>query len=286
MSYERVLVALDVMSDCAATVAQRALQVVPGSRVTAVHVSGGSPYMVEIASFREFANLSERLKADAAERLEALCAPVGIENRVILEGHAANEIRRYAREQGADLVVMGAHGRRGWQSLFGSTANAVLHGRVCDILCVHIPEEVRPFREILVGVDDSEKARTVLSRAVEVACVSDARVSVVTVLRPLEYAYVGLDMSRYDQHARRMEKLAEEQARTRLDELAEEFGLSGERLVRHGHPADEMHALTDKLSVDVVVVGTHERHGLGRLVGSTANAVLHGAKSDILAVRV
>ena len=286
MSYHRVLVALDVMSDCADTVMQRALQMVSGSRLTAVHVFGGSPHMVEIASFREFANLDDRLKADAAERLAAVCARAGIESRVVLKGHAATEICRYAREQRADLVVMGAHGRRGWRLLLGSTANAVLHGRESDVLCVHIPEEVRPFREILVAVNRSEEARTVLARAAEVASVSGGRVSVVTVLRPLEYTYIGIDMSAYDAHARRMQKTADEQARTRLDELAEEFGLTGERLVRHGYPAEEIHALTDKLSADLVVLGTHDRHGLGRLVGSTANSVLHGAKSDILAVRV
>lgn len=37
---------------------------------------------------------------------------------------------------------------------------------------------------------------------------------------------------------------------------------------------------------DLIIVGSHGRHGIRLLLGSTANAVLHGAKCDVLAVRV
>ena len=39
-------------------------------------------------------------------------------------------------------------------------------------------------------------------------------------------------------------------------------------------------------SVDLIVVGSHGRHGLALLLGSTANAVLHGAPCDVLAIRI
>lgn len=38
--------------------------------------------------------------------------------------------------------------------------------------------------------------------------------------------------------------------------------------------------------VDLIIVGSHGRHGIRLLLGSTANAVLHGSKVDVLAVRV
>ncbi|EKE01834.1 MAG: hypothetical protein ACD_21C00039G0005 [uncultured bacterium] len=42
----------------------------------------------------------------------------------------------------------------------------------------------------------------------------------------------------------------------------------------------------DKIKADLIIVGSHGRHGLMALLGSTANAVLHGAKCDVLAVRL
>lgn len=41
-----------------------------------------------------------------------------------------------------------------------------------------------------------------------------------------------------------------------------------------------------KLKADLIIVGSHGRHGLQMLLGSTANAVLHGAKCDVMAVRL
>ena len=286
MGYTRVLVAVDALSDAAETVVQRALQVGSDAEITAIHVVEQHPWAGDQVSFRLLESLRDQVKRGATQRLEAVCAPAGIEGRLLLEGHAANEIRRVAESEGADLIVMGAHGRRGWRLLLGSTANAVLHGAVCDVLCVHIPEKPHPFRQVLVAVDPDEDASPVLSRAVEVAAPSRATVSVVTVVQPLEYTYAGIDLTGYADPAMRFGHEVEERTRADLDELAESFGLTGERVVRRGHPAEEIHALTEELGVDLVVVGTHGRHGLGVLLGSTANAVLHGAKSDILAVRM
>ena len=74
--------------------------------------------------------------------------------------------------------------------------------------------------------------------------------------------------------------------RKQLDCLAEAVGTGSERLVRHGHPAEQIHGVAKELGADLIVIGTHGRHGFALLLGSTANAVLHGARCDILAVRV
>ena len=286
MPYARILVALDVMADSADSVVRRAKRIAPQAETMALHVVERQAFGVELASFREIADLQERVMKGSAERLRELCMPSGIGDRVVLEGHPAREIRRHAVERGADLVVVGAHGRHGWRLLLGSTANAVLHGLACDVLCVHIPGEARRFGEILVAVDTADQAPSVLARAVEVAAADGARVSLATVLRPLDYTYAGIDLSAYSDAATRIAREASDRARAGLDDLAARFGLTGERLVRHGHAAREIHALTDQLSADLVVLGTRDLHGLGWLAGSTANAVLHGAKSDVLAVRV
>ena len=51
-----------------------------------------------------------------------------------------------------------------------------------------------------------------------------------------------------------------------------------------GKPEVEIHTIARDF--DLIVVGSHGRHGLALLLGSTANGVLHGANCDVLAVRV
>jgi len=53
-------------------------------------------------------------------------------------GSPKREILNYARDNHCDLIVIGAHGRHGIATLLGSTANAVLHGTQCDVMCVRI----------------------------------------------------------------------------------------------------------------------------------------------------
>ena len=53
-----------------------------------------------------------------------------------------------------------------------------------------------------------------------------------------------------------------------------------------GTPKQEIVQLAEQEQVDLIVVGSHGRHGLSLLLGSTANSVLHYAKCDVMAVRL
>ena len=55
-------------------------------------------------------------------------------------GQPAREIRELAKKIEADLIIMGGHGRHGWELLFGSTSSSVTHGTACDLLIVHIDD--------------------------------------------------------------------------------------------------------------------------------------------------
>jgi universal stress protein A len=48
----------------------------------------------------------------------------------------------------------------------------------------------------------------------------------------------------------------------------------------------EIFSLVDEVAADLIVVGTHGRHGVGLLLGSTATSVIHGTPCDVLSVRV
>ncbi|EAW31305.1 hypothetical protein GP2143_07144, partial [marine gamma proteobacterium HTCC2143] len=63
---------------------------------------------------------------------------VGSDGQHIIVGRAENEIHSLAEELGAELIVVGSHGRHGIALLLGSTANGILHGATCDVLAVRV----------------------------------------------------------------------------------------------------------------------------------------------------
>ncbi|RMD68198.1 MAG: universal stress protein [Gammaproteobacteria bacterium] len=82
----------------------------------------------------------EFLVEHATEQLRRFAEQLGIPEapQWVEVGSAKREIVRVAREQGADLIVLGSHGRHGLAALLGSTADGVMHNAPCDVLAVRI----------------------------------------------------------------------------------------------------------------------------------------------------
>ncbi|MEM7219111.1 MAG: universal stress protein [Pseudomonadota bacterium] len=136
---------------------------------------------------------------------------------------------------------------------------------------------------ILLAVDLTEESLTVAQRARALAEPGPTELHVVHVIEPLSLAYGGdipMDVSS-------VQDQIHEQAKRHLAEFAAEqhIGENHQHLI-FGRPDSEIHRLAIELGADVIVVGSHGRHGLALLLGSTANGVLHGATCDVLAVRV
>ena len=76
-------------------------------------------------------------------------------------------------------------------------------------------------------------------------------------------------------------------ARKQLTALAKELGVPDDRVwVAMGSPKLEINRIAQENAVDLIVVGSHGRHGLALLLGSTSNGVLHHAQCDVLAIRL
>lgn len=143
------------------------------------------------------------------------------------------------------------------------------------------------YQNILIAVDLTEEAEEVFAAARNVATEqSSASVSACTIVRPLARTYGGLDMANVVAGAPFEEEMRV-QAKDKLKALGEEYGVSADATyVRMGAPAAEIRALAEEIASDLIVIGTHGRHGLGLLLGSTANAVLHGVSCDVLVVKI
>ncbi len=78
-----------------------------------------------------------------------------------------------------------------------------------------------------------------------------------------------------------------ETAKSRLKQLCDEFGVeASRRWMVWGVPGEEIVRIAEQERSDLIIVGSHGRHGLGLLLGSTANSVLHHAKCDVMAIRL
>jgi universal stress protein A len=139
------------------------------------------------------------------------------------------------------------------------------------------------YTHILVGIDLSSEANQVLERAAQIAKTDGATLSVIHVIEPLSYAYGGdlpLDFSGIQDEIQR-------QAQSRMEQVGQKFSIAPPQLhIVTGRPEREIHRLAQQIKADLVVIGTHGRHGLALLLGSTANGVLHGTPCDVLAVKV
>lgn len=139
------------------------------------------------------------------------------------------------------------------------------------------------YTHILVGIDLTDEASQVIARAKSLASNNQAKLSLVHVVEPLTFAYGGdipIDLTEIQDQ---LQSKAVEQ----LTSVARANDIPAEdQHVLIGQPVAEIHSLADKMNVDLVVIGSHGRKGLALLLGSTANGVLHGAKCDVLAVRV
>ncbi|MDH2436516.1 universal stress protein UspA [Pokkaliibacter plantistimulans] len=142
---------------------------------------------------------------------------------------------------------------------------------------------IRSYEHILLAVDLTEEANLVAAKAATIASNSGAKLSIIHVIEPLSFAYGGdvpMDLSN-------IQTQLEEHAHKRLESFAANMSVAPSNLVvATGHTESEIHRQAETLGCDLIVVGSHGRHGLALLLGSTANSVLHGAKCDVLAVRV
>lgn len=139
------------------------------------------------------------------------------------------------------------------------------------------------YHRVLVGLDLSPESQQVIDRVKTLFADKDVSISLVHVQEPLSFAYGGdipMDLSE-------IQNQLESQANQRLAELRNQLaGFTVDTRVIIGQPASEMHRFAREHGVDLIVVGTHGRHGLALIFGSTANGVLHGAVCDVLAVRI
>jgi len=296
----RILCPVD-FSECSRHALDEAMAIAHlyGACVTALHVFpeaiaadpfGGLP---EFQPFR----LTDRHRAHLITHVKAFAASEGAEARrvtvALREGVDIHlEILEAAEQMKPDLIVMGTHGRSGFQHLMlGSVAEKVLRQARCPVLTVPrkapdaVPAGPAPFARILCGIDFSDCSVAALQYAASLASQSGARLDMLSVVQlipmyeatgavPLYYAGL-LDDLKAD-------------IRRQLDQLVTtaEPVVPVERFVTAGTPHREIVRVASERKAELIVLGAYSHGALDHMFfGSTINHVIRQAGCPVLTVR-
>jgi nucleotide-binding universal stress UspA family protein len=229
------------------------------------------------------------------ERFSSLAAEAGIRSSTMLaEGSAAGEILDVARRLPADLVVMGTHGRGGFERLvLGSVAEKVLRNACCPVLTVPrsagpAPAQPSPpFARILCASDFSPASTRALEYALYLAQETKASL---TLLHALEWSS-GEDVPEHrhldgDEYRRYLEDEARGLLAAAVPEEAR-LWCDVRVAVGMGQPDLEIERVALEVGADLIVMGVRGRGAVDlMLFGSTTRHVLREAGLPVLTVGV
>lgn len=144
---------------------------------------------------------------------------------------------------------------------------------------------MQAYSHILVATDFSDHSASVGQRALDIAGRYGAALTLLHVVESLPIVdstygpVMPFEIDLTDQLV--------EAARQRMLRQGGELGVAeASRLIELGSPKLEIVRVAQERGVDLIVLGSHGRHGVKLLLGSTASSVIHHATCDVLAVRI
>lgn len=141
------------------------------------------------------------------------------------------------------------------------------------------------YQHILLAVDYSGHDDRVARRAKDMAGKYQAKLSMIHVLDNIPMPDTGYGTVIPLNEDSGYELLEAE--KTRLIQIGDQLGIApANRWMIWGAPKQEIVRLAERENIDLIVVGSHGRHGLSLLLGSTANSILHYAGCDVMTVRL
>jgi nucleotide-binding universal stress UspA family protein len=267
-----------------------------GAQLTVLHiVPTFDPMQVqaELGVPVQIVNPMTREEVMGGMRLFLERAGVSSDAHLVAEpGDASAAIVDQALTTGADLIVIGTHGRRGFKRLLlGSVAETVLREAPCPVLTVSphtaaTTSDVVTFKRILCPIDFSPSALLAFGFALDLARQADG---LVTLLHVVEW--LPEDEPRTSAHFNVPEfrGLMANDAKQRLRSLVSEESqvwCEIDDVIVSGRAHREILRAAEARSADLIVMGSQGRGGVGlALFGSTTQQVVRGAPCPVLTVR-
>jgi nucleotide-binding universal stress UspA family protein len=236
----------------------------------------------------------QRLLGDMRQAAAGVPPEVATEFRVEEAAYVHEGILAQLEATQSDLLVLGTHGRSGFQRLFlGSVTEKVIRKATCPALVVppRAPD-VPPggpvqFRRILCPVDFSDSSLEALAYAIRMAEESDARL---TLLHVIDVPLVTSEEPQaFEADLDRIRRASAAEARRRLQDLVPgqaQTYCTVETAIAEGRAYAEILRQAAEQRADLVVMGVRGRGALDRfLFGSTTHHVIRAAACPVLIVR-
>ncbi|RXK46874.1 universal stress protein [Halorientalis pallida] len=281
--FERILVPTD-RSDPARRAIEQAADLATryGATVTVLNVVDTR----ELDGDSEDDERTQAARTELKESLDDADFDMPIE-AVVRAGIPSEEILDYADEAGADLLVMGTHGRTGVRRyLLGSVAEKVVRLSDVPVLSVH-PAEVDvgsvPYERILVPTDGSDGASVAVDCATDLATTYGAELHAVSVV---DTGAMAPDVQ-FDVIMDQLQNRAQTAVET-VTAAASKAGVEDtQTAMLEGRAHDAIESYAEDERIDLIVMGTHGRSGLDRyLLGSVAEKLVRTASVPVLTVRM
>lgn len=196
------------------------------------------------------------------------------------EGEAYERIIDLAESENAELIIMGRRGlRRLERALVGSVTARVIGHSQRDVLVVPRDAEIG-WQRVLVGTDGSKYSKACIDRAIDFAQAYGGEIIALSVVDvPTEF---------YGEAPQVVDDLIDKAKRYVGDvkKQSEKAGIKAETFVREGETYRVIIELAKESKADTIVMGSHGRTGLKRLLmGSVTEKVIGHALCPVLVVR-
>jgi nucleotide-binding universal stress UspA family protein len=211
---------------------------------------------------------AERLTAGVANRLQTRWEKVV---PVVEKGHVAQTIIAAAKENEADLIILGSRGLSKMQSfLMGSTSQKVVTYAPCSVLVVK--SKSHAFKKVLIAWDGSKYSDDVV-RFLN----SEFQTGRFQVAALFAWEY---PLPVY------LPKMAVADIQEKLNAVMEKAGFKPKSLFVFGHPVKQIVEAARKQRMDLVAVGSRGLAGLKRfLLGGVSHHVVQSSPASVLVVR-
>jgi nucleotide-binding universal stress UspA family protein len=238
-------------------------------------------------AFGAAADDAQHLHSAVDEAVARLTGEGRVVESSLVRGRPASEIVSEAGEFGADLIVLGSHGHGTLERLLlGSVSTEVVDHAPCPVL---VARKGR-VRSILLAVDGSHGAAQATGFVIQSGAFATVPVTAFSVFPVGLPGSVGVPTAYLETSSLYAEAL--DLTRRRYREMATETagqlraaGRSATPLSADGDPAAVILDAARAHDIDLIVVGTHGRTGLMRLLlGSVARKVLLHAEASVLVV--